>query len=352
MKKNILFISFMLLQVHLYGQVEYVFASVKNDAKKFLTEYTRPAVEGLMASSSSGWSTSAKLLKTFHVQISASVAGAVISEDKEKFTFNPSDYEYIDIESGPNEIPTVMGGESTTRLQIRIPDIENNVVKVLSFDAPNGIKNNLPKIIPINVIPAPNVQFSMGLPLGFEGTIRYFPKIVSEEGAYIKVMGVAGKHSLTQYFGAKKDKDGKKVKRHFFASLFATYQDIDTGVLDPDNEKTVINLHLHSVSAEFLTSFDYKMLTLYSSIGYTKAESNLKVEGDYNYTYTLLDLDSGDEEGSEETTITDPIMDLYFNQTGIKGTLGVKLNLLLVHVFADVTMQNYPVANVGVAIKL
>jgi len=352
MKKQILIISFLLLQVQIFGQFDNIFASVKGDANKFITNYTRPAIEGLLASSSSGWSTSAKILKPFHIRLSASVAGAIIDEEKETFTFNESDYSNLYLESGSSELPTVMGGDSSSSILIRIPDEENNVIKVLSFNAPDGIKKYLDLPMDLNAVPAPNVQFSMGLPLGFEGTLRYFPKIVSDDGAYIQVFGIAGKHSITQYFGAKKDEEGNKIKRHFFASLFATYQDIDAGLIDSDNDEDEATLHLHSVSAELLASFDYKMITIYSAVGYTKAESTFKVEGSYDYTYTLLDIDSQMPSGSETVTVTDPIIDLYYNKTGIKGTLGVKLNLLLVRVFADVTMQDYPVVNMGVAIKL
>jgi len=193
--KNFFLTFVILLSFNSLAQFEDIFAS-DSDAVKFVSDFTRPAFKGLMYASNAAWVTSAKPLKSFHIELNISASGAFVSREQETFTFNQADYQYLQIESGPNVLPTIMGDKSQTTIKIVIPDNNNNQYKLLEFDAPDGIKKRLP----VNAVPAPMAQLSMGLPLGSEVNLRYTPKLTNEDGGFFQILGLGFKHSLSQYF--------------------------------------------------------------------------------------------------------------------------------------------------------
>jgi len=145
MKKYFL-LFVIVLSYHSHAQFQDIFAA-DSDADKFVTNYTRPLFKGLMYATNAAWITSAKPIKPFHVEFNISGSGALISTEHETFKFNASEYQYLQIENGPDLLPTAMGDQSQTRMKIVIPDNNNNQIKVLEFNAPNGIKNKLPMLL-------------------------------------------------------------------------------------------------------------------------------------------------------------------------------------------------------------
>jgi len=343
MMKKILIAVFMLSVTISSAQFEDIFAS-EGDADKYVTRYMSPFFDGLMYSASAGWASSAKPLKPFHFSFDLGAAGSMIPASEESFTFNNSDYQYLRLESGPNKIPTVVGGDSQTTLKIVIPinGVEN---KVLEFDAAGGVKNDLT----MAAVALPKFQLNMGLPLASEVSLRFFPRTEFSEKAYAGMLGFGIKHSISQYFPAKKDENGKKMKRHFNLAVQASYESIDVGTLSATNDKTV-DITLGSINLQGIASFDYKFITLYGMIGYTQGNSTLKVNGTYDYTYEVQD-NNGVHLRNETVQVVDPL-DLKFKPTGYRGTLGVRLNLVFFRIFADYTIQKFPTANVGIGFKI
>jgi hypothetical protein len=320
------------------AQFDDVFAASKEDAEKFVTNYTTPLIKGLMYSNNSGWSSSAKPLDLFKFEFKINASGAFVPTELESFKFDESDYNYLKLESGPDELPTVMGGDSSTRLSIQLPH-SGNQIKVYEFDAPGGIKNELP----MNIIPMPSVQLSMGLILGTEINVRYVPHI-EEQNAFVDLLGVGIKHSISQYFSKKKEKNDK----HFNLSLQVMYQNLSAGYLDTNSDKAV-HFSMHNFSYQALASIDYKLFSLYSAIGYSNVNSTIDVLGTYDYTYDIKD-GSGNVISNQTISYIDPLSTKY-SAGGLNGTIGAKLQLAFFSVFADYTLQEFPVANVGLGIK-
>jgi len=340
--KKFFLLSIVLFSIATQAQFQDIFAS-GSDADKFVTDFTKPAFKGLMYATSGNWITSAKPLKSFHIELNISASGAFVPQSDESFKFNPNDYQYLKIESGPDVLPTVMGNESTTTMKIVIPDNLNNEIKLLEFDAPDGVKDRLP----LNIVPAPMVQLSMGLPLGSEVNVRYTPQI-SSDGGFFQILGLGVKHSISQYFPKSKDEDGKKAKRHFNLAAHAAFQQISAGYDDPDSDKAV-HLDMNALSIQGIASLDYKLISLYSSIGYTKAFTKLDVLGTYKYTYEIQDT-NGNYLRTETVSVTDPLK-LDYDLNGMKFKAGLKLKLAFFRIFADYTLQEYPVATAGIGFK-
>ena len=340
MKKYILLIT-LLSSIYGYSQFEQIFAS-EGDAQIFVSKYTEPVFGALLSATNANWVTSARPAKPFHFELNIGVAGAFIPESKESFTFNNSDYDYLRLDSGPNELPTVVGGDSHSQLKIVIP-INNTEQKVMDFSAPSGLAQNLPQ----SAVPAPNIQLSMGLPLGFEVSARYLPKIESN-GGYIQITGFGLKHSISQYFKGKDDKGEKKKKTVINLAVQANYQMISTGYSFSGSNKAA-TLDMNTISARAIGSIDYKLLTIYGSTGYSKGDVKFNVNGTFDYTYDVQD-NNGSHIRYETVSVDDPIKtkastdEMFFNA-------GVKLKLAFFQIYADYTLQQYPVANVGIGFR-
>jgi len=337
--KNLSIAILLFIGLQSNAQFENIFAS-EGDAQVFINNYTEPLFGGLLSATNSNWITSAKPIKPFKFELNIGASGALIPSSKETFKFNDSDYDYLRLESGPTDIPTVMGKESYSRLKIVIPLSNGVEYKVLDFDAPGGVAGKLP----LNMVPAPNIQFSMGLPLGFEVNARYLPKIVGNN-AYVQITGVGLKHSISQYFPAKKDENGKKKKRTFNLAIHANYQNISGGVASSGSDKST-DLQMNTISGRALASLDYKFLSLYSSVGYSVGYAKFNVKGTYNYSYEVQDM-NGNFIRNESLTVVDPIQ-TDFNTDEVFFSVGAKIKLFVFQIYADYTQQTYPVANVGI----
>jgi len=343
MKNKWIFLFIILSGYQVFGQFDDVFSASKEDANKFITDYTQPLFDGFMSASNAGWFTTAETLKPFHMEFTLSGSAAFVPAEDETFVFNEADYNYLKIDSGSNTLPTVAGEDAQTRLKVVIP-YEGDDYKVMDFDAPDGIKDDLP----VNAIPAAAVQLTMGLPLNSEISLRYLPEITDDDGGYVKLFGMGIKHNLSQYFPAPKDEKGNKIKRNFNFSAFAAFQNIEAGYIDPDDDTSVI-FSLNTISLQGIASFDYKLISIYSSIGYTQGTSSLDVLGTYDYTYTIEDED-GNYLGTINESITDPLA-LDYDMSGMNAGIGIKLKLIFLNIYVDYTIQKYPVAHTGIGIK-
>ena len=326
-----------------YAQFEDIFAS-SSDADKFVTNYTQPIFRGLMFATNSAWITSAQPIKAFKFELNISGSGAFVPQSFESFKFDPADYQYLRVENGPDVIPTVMGGESQTRLKIVIPDNANNEIKLLEFNSPDGIKDKLP----VNVVPAPAIQISMGLPLGSEVNLRYAPTLTDDNGGFFQLLGIGVKHSISQYFPTGEDENGNKNKRHFNLAAHAAYQHISSGYDDQHSDKAV-HLNISTISLQGIASFDYKLISLYGAVGYSKGFTSMEVLGTYNYTYEIQD-NNGNHIRNETVSVTDPLK-LDYDLNGMKAKAGFKLKLAFFQIFADYSLQEFPAATAGIGFK-
>ena len=104
---------------------------------------------------------------------------------------------------------------------------------------------------------------------------------------------------------------------------------------------------LNTLTVQALGSLDFKILTLYGGLGFNGGRSTFKINGDYELSYQIESAD-GTNQGSIVESISDPVS-LNFESSGIRSTLGARLNLAFLKIFADYTLQEYNTATLGVA---
>jgi len=317
-----------------------------DDASTLLQNYLSPSMKGLMSSMNGGWYSTAKSHKKFGFDITFGLNAAFTPSKDKVFEFIADDYNFISISNGETSIPTVLGKDSSnTTFDVSIP-YQGGSYKAGSFDLPGGVAKDLPA----NAIPTPFVQVGLGLPFKTTIKLRYVPKTGFASKVNANLIGVGFQHDLTQYLGPV-------GKLPFSISVLGAYttSTIDYTIQDGDvsDEISVTNggaeFKLNIWTVQALGSLDFQIVTLYGGVGYNGGTSTFKVNGDYDLTYQIESSD-GTSQGSVVESVSDPIS-LKFKSTGVRATLGARLNLPFVKIFADYTVQEYNTASLGVAIS-
>lgn len=337
MKKLSLFFLFLLIFLNTAKSQQLdILLLAKEDANLLFKNYMSPVMEGMQYSLNNGWYHTAKTHKRFGFDITISTNAALVPNTSKTFIFNVSDYQYLSLQNGNQSaaINTIMGGKNTDLIDIRIP--EAGGYKVANFTLPDGIGSNLP----LNAVPSPMVQASVGLFGNTDFSIRLLPNINTRDFSG-SLFGLGIKHNLMQYFGPL-DKLPLNISLFGgYTSMTSNYNLNGNSGLSGNNQEATFNISAYTFQA--LASLDFPVITLYGGIGYEKGNSTLKLKGTYELNYTI--------QGTNNTvteSVVNPI-NLKFNTNSMRGTVGARLNLSFFKLFADYTIKNYNTISTGIA---
>ena len=98
---------------------------------------------------------------------------------------------------------------------------------------------------------------------------------------------------------------------------------------------------LNSFTAQAIASLNFPIINVYGGVGYSGGNSTLKMLGEYE-----LEYNSGSN--NETVTINDPI-NMDFDASGFRATLGARLSLGFFKIFGDYTLQEYNTLSAGIA---
>lgn len=344
MKKIIVLLSLIVAtQVSNAQELESILIAAE-DASKLTEAYINPVMKGLMYSMNGGWYTTAKTHKKFGFDITINANASFVPNADQIFAFLPSDYQFLSLPNGESSLPTVMSENDTeTNVNIRIP-VGDGTFKVASFDMPGGITNDLP----INAIPTPMVQIGLGLPFKTDIKLRLVPNLNFDDSVEASLFGLGLQHNVLQYFGPLEKLPLSVSVLAAFTSMNVTYNIEDE---NPTDNVAVTNgqaeFKMNTWTVQAIASLDFKIITLYGSLGYNNGNSTIKMKGNYDLTYDLED-GNGLVIGTVNETISNPI-NLDFDANGVRATIGTRLNLAFFKIFVDYTLQEYNTASAGIA---
>lgn len=343
--KKITLLCLFLLTVHLSKaqELESILLAA-GDASKLTENYIRPVMNGLMYSMNGGWYTTAKTHKTLGFDLTINANASMVPKADEIFQFIPGEYSFTTLPNGESSIPTVMSTSDTeTKVDIRVP-YQGNTYKVTSFDMPGGIAKDLP----LNAVPAPMVQLGIGLPSKTDLKIRYVPKLDFDDSVQADLIGVGLQHDLMQYFGPLEKLPLSISVLAAFTNMNVTYIIEDE---DPTDDIDIVNgaaeFKMNTWTVQAIGSLDFKIITFYGGLGFNSGTSSIKMKGDYTLTYDVED-NNGIPLGTVDESISDPI-NLNFDASGVRATIGTRLNLAFFKIFADFTVQEYNTISAGIA---
>ena len=317
-----------------------------NDANKLIQAYITPAVKGLISGMNNGWYHTAKVHKKLEFDISIRADASIMPTKDEIFSF--ADLSLTNVIVTPSlTTPTIVGLGDGAMVDASADVNINGTMKTIniSFEMPSGIKDDLP----LNAIPSAAVQLTLGLPLNLDVMLRFIPEVGSED-VKGKLLGLGLKKEITRLFGPL-----DKFPLH--VSLLVAYATMDVTaytIMDVNHKINNITLSgrhqlaefkLNSFTTQAIASFNFPIINIYGGLGYSGGNSTLKTRGTYDVVYNT-GLPAPDETITE--IISDPI-DLDFDASSFKATLGVKLSLGFFKIFGDYTLQEYNTLSAGIA---
>lgn len=346
MKKLVIVCSIFGLTISAKAQELESILLASEDASRLTESYVNPVMKGLMYSMNGGWYSTAKPHKKFGFDITVNASLSLVPDADKLFAFNQSDYEYLSTQNGETSLPTLMSDDdSETTINVSIP-LENGTFKVASFDMPGGISGDLP----LNAVPAPMVQVGLGLPSKTDIKVRFVPTLNFDDSVEANLLGFGLQHDLTQYLGPIEKLPFSLSILGAFTNMKVTYtieDDSPTDGVSVNNGETEFKMDAFTIQA--LASLDFKIITIYGSVGYNNGKSTVRLKGTYGLEYDVEDS-NGNVIGTVQESITDPI-NLDFNANGVRATLGTRLNLAFFKIFADYTLQEYNTLTAGIALS-
>ena len=323
------------LPLHSWSQsgFESILLAVESDSKKIFERYLDPMMKGAIYSSNGGWYNSAKVHKKLGVDLSLRINTSFVPSADRSFTI--SDLEYISTDA--ESLPTIAGESRQEDLMITIP--ADGIYPEIStiIKSPKGIKSKLP----LGAIPAPVLQLGVGIPFDTEVVIRYSPEY-HRNGIDMSLKGLGVKHNLLQYFGPI-----DKIPLNVSAFVSYSNMDIDYDVQSfssLNGSGQVAQFSLNNYNLLLLASIDLLVVDFYTSFGYSGGNSSFKLLGDY-------DLEYNSSSGFPiSKSLNDPI-DMNFNVSGYKTTIGARFKFLVFSAFADFTFQGYNTLSAGISVN-
>ncbi|MEE9408934.1 MAG: DUF6588 family protein [Polaribacter sp.] len=299
-----------------------------SDRSKLIDAYVSPVMKGLIYGMNNGWYHTAKVHKPFGFDVSIGLNASLVPGKDEMFTLSG----LTSVNTGSITVATVAGSEDTTPLTT-VNFTEGGVNYSTSFNAPGGVKESLP----LSAVPAPAVQFSLGLPAKFEVSLRLVPK-VGDKDVKGSLFGLGIKKEITDWFGPM-DKTPLHVSLlAAYTTMTVDYNINSSGNISVNNGLAEFKLNSYTVQA--IASLNFPIINLYGGIGYGSGSSTLKMTGNYDLSY-----------GALTRTITNPI-DSKFDAGGFSTTIGTRLSLGFFKIFGSYTLQEYNTVNLGIAIGI
>ena len=312
----------------------------KEDAQKLIKGYTNPLAKSFIYGLNTGWAHSAKTHKQLGFDLSIGVGASMVSDAD--FSFIPNGLRYAEVPS--NGLPTIFSKSNSVPLDVLIPANSETDELRATLEFPGGVGDDLP----ISGVPVPTAQLSVGAVLNTDVIVRFVPES-NLEGASVSLWGLGLKHDLTQYLGPID-------KLPFNLSILAAQTTVssrynfepNTLSQNPTADMRYVDFNLKAQTVQLLGSLDFPFISVFGAVGISRGSADLGMKGVYELEYTQQ---VGGFEVPIVTSITDPVS-LDYSANSALATIGARLNLAIVKIYGQYSLQEYSTASVGVSLGL
>ncbi|MDN5212490.1 hypothetical protein QQ020_10555 [Fulvivirgaceae bacterium BMA12] len=315
------------------------------DAEKYLGKFIEPVFKGVGFGLANGWYNTAKTHKVMGFDLTITANLAMIPDKDQTFRFANSDFERLQLEGGNAfaDLPTVVGPKATEDQNIEVAVLDDNNLPTgttISRQAPSGL--DLKEEVGHNFVPVPMAHLGIGLPKDTDLKLRWAPTVDVDdfEG---KIFGFGILHNIKQWIPGLKESpfhlSGFVGYTKIEASYDLTSSDLNNGTNDQISNYKIKSLTVQGIISKDLIAKKLFEFTLYGSLGFNSASSELQLLGTYELAQSV-------------DTLNDPI-DLSFSNSGVRGSAGLRMKLLaFLTLHADYTLQEYNTLTAGVGINI
>ena len=312
----------------------------REDAQKLIQGYTNPLAKSFIYGLNTGWAHSAKTHKQLGFDLSVGVGASMVSDAD--LSFIPTGLRYAETPSGG--LPTVFSKSNSVPLDVLIPANSETDELRATLNFPGGVGDDLP----ISGVPVPTAQLSVGAFANTDIIVRFVPES-NLEGASVSLWGLGFKHDLTQYLGPI-DKLPFNLSILAAQTTVSSRYNIEPTSLsqNPMADMRYVDFNLKAQTVQLLGSLDFPFISVFGAVGISRGSADLGMKGVYELEYTQQ---VGGFEVPIVTSISDPLT-LDYSANSTLATIGARLNLAILKIYAQYSLQEYSTASVGVSLGL
>ena len=320
------------------------------DATKLLNAYANPLFKGFGTGLNNGWTNTAKTKSLLHFDLRVSVSGVFVPTADKSFDISQIGLSNSTrLKSGsPAVTPTIAGKSGATPATLEL--YSDGGIKVDEFKLPE-------RVTP--VIPAPQIQLTVGLIKSTDVTVRFIPKTkISDNVGSVGMIGFGLKHNIMEdIFGGV---GGKLVP--FDLALAAGYtrfnyelpldvQPNGVRTADPSNPNNAKNSnfnnqrlegHFSGFNIQALISKKFLVFTPFAAVGFNTAKTDVGLYGNFPVSNGLATY----------TVYTDPIKINQNSISNVKLDVGFQLDLAFFKFYASGSLAKYKSVTAGIGFGL
>ena len=333
-------------QLFAQSDVSELIKSSPADATKLAQAYLKPLFKGLGVGLNTGWNNTAHSKNLLRFDLRFGLTGAIVPQKDETFDVSKIGLSSNVRPTTPGQVVTpTFGGPSNNGIQLSVYDASNRLLE--TFRMPQGTG--------IGLVPAPQLQGSIGLPRGLEFTLRAMPKVnIGNDIGAIGMFGGGLKIEVLPLISGIVDKVTPvdiAVALGYTQFNFSVPLDVPVPAgssgASSDFSNQRIEAQFSGINTEVIISKRLLVFTPFLSFGYNTAKTDAGLKGNYPIVTGVDPLLR-----PTYTVFTDPVS---IKQTDIKGfrtNLGFQLNLAFFRIYGSYSMAEYNAFNGGIGFGL
>lgn len=325
------------------GGFDQLIKSSPGDVTKLVQSYAEPLFKGFGTGLNGGWNNTAKTKKLLHFDLRISASGAFVPDVDKSFDVTKIGLSSHVTPADPsNVIAPTIGGAKTDGPIMNIND--DNGKKINTFTMPKG---QLP------LIPAPNIQLTIGIFKNTDITIRSTPTInLGSDAGSVGVIGFGIKHDLIQDFASKKKiipfdlAIAVNYNKITYSKTLSVQPDAGSqpapGTQAADFSTQHVDAHFSGFNVQAIISKKLLFFTPFLSVGYQTATSTFGILGNYPITSTAPG------QSGYYVTVSNPVTINETSIDGLRADAGFQLNLAIFRIYASYSLGQYQSFNGGI----
>lgn len=323
-------------------------AQVGPDATKLVSAYLSPVFKGLGIGLNSGWTNTAHSKNLGRFDLRIGLTGAQVSSADKTYNFNELGLSNtVRLKAGQNPIAPTAAGKAENGPIVEIYQNGNKVREL-----------NLPKGANIPIIPAPQLQASVGLIRGIDVSLRAIPTVKLGDFGSLNMLGGGLKVELLPLI------TGKLASKllPFDLALALGYTEFSyerpLDYTPPQGSPTVeknqrIEAKVSGMNTQLILSKKLLAITPFVAIGHNISKTSGGLKGQYNVV-------SGSQQDLTKLPAvvynptyrqeTDPVTIDKKNFNSFRGDVGFQLNLAILRLYASYSISEYNSFNAGLGL--
>lgn len=331
------------------GGFNILIKSGPQDATKLVNAYGKPLFKGLGMGMNTGWTNTAKTNDLLHFDLRITGTAVFVPNADKSFDVTKIGLSNnMRPDNAANVItPTFSGNTKIDGPLMNIYDDNGN--KVSSFNLPKGQLSS--------VVPAPQLQLTVGLIQNTDVTVRAIPKVkISDKIGSASMIGFGIKHDIIQDFSGLA---GHPIP--FDLAFAFSYNRLNyskslnvqpeagaqptNAQQSADFSSQAIEGHMNSFLFEAILSKKISFFTPYIAAGYNTANTDVSFVGNYPITSNTVPIINQ----KFYTTYKDPVNINERNVDAISAEIGFQLKLPIFRFYASYgILDSYRMVNAGI----